>query len=141
MYLNRNDENIALQLQYSNILLTKSLVQSIRETVDLSEFSIFADTEGEFLIFPDSEKVEYLNESHHQLAHLVGEVLFQEHPIDLDTEVYLFRIEYRNQGDEDYESVLSVTVKDMPEVDLEEDPELEDLEEEEELELEESDYE
>ena len=133
MNLNRNDANIALQLQYSNILLTKSLVQLVRETVDLSDFSIFGDEEGEFFIVPDSKKVELLNESAHNLAHLVGQMLFQEHPIDLDKKEYSFHVEYENKGDEDFESVLSVTVEEAEEVDLEEDPE--------DLEMEESDYE
>lgn len=123
MYLNRNDENIALQLQYSNILLTKSLTQLIKDSAGIVEFSIFGDEEGEFFIVPDSEKVDLLSESHHTLAHLVGEALFQEHPINTDNEVYSFRIEFENEDDEDYESTLSVIVLEMedePELELEE---------------------
>lgn len=121
MRIDKNSDNIAHELEYTNILLTKSLAQLVQETVDLPNFSIFGDNEDNFFIVP-SEKVDSLNESAHSLAHIVGLSLFNEYPIDLEEECYMFNIEYENEDDHDYQAVLSITVEDL-EIEEEEDDE------------------
>lgn len=125
MKLTKYDENIALHLQYNNILLTKALANLVQNHAGITSFALLYDSTDQdgnmqFTLLPDpEEKIVEFNHEIKQVATVVGCRLFDEIDFDLESSLIIFNIEYEEEDDDEWEALLLVTIEEFDKSDYE----------------------